>query len=219
MTTLEIDKVNTAIHTKIKVGLDRMVLGIPYPRLSKTDVDKPPSQDQLIALEHQRKEFVATMKHIINMIEIPGQCHCAKTQNKDLRRYHVLSANGALVCVFSLGFTFGVGVINLEINPSKMSADKWGELLALLSVSFDGHYAEFYDRCVVAHAEFYVDISDEQLANLVLIDEGRRTTTKFKGTTYHGKKGSRLVGTMYDKAKEQKQNGLLVRIEIRINRR
>lgn len=48
---------------------------------------------------------------------------------------------------------------------------------------------------------------------------GRRTTTKHKGTTYQGKRGSRLVGTMYDKAKEQNKDGQLVRIEIRIKRR
>jgi hypothetical protein len=41
----------------------------------------------------------------------------------------------------------------------------------------------------------------------------------YKGTSYSGKQSSRLVGTMYDKAKETKSAGKLVRVEARINRR
>lgn len=206
--------------TKVQVGLDKFVLGLPYPKLAKTDIDNPPSQDELADVESKRKDFVAKLHHIKNMIEVTGKYCVSKTQNKDIKRYKVLSEDdGSLVCIFSLGFSFGTGVINLEVNPSRMTTGKWGELLALLSVTFDGHYQEFYERCVVAHAEFYVDVPDEKLSNLVLIGERRGTTTKCKDTTYLCKRSSPKVVTMYDKAKEQKQDGELVRVEVRINRR
>lgn len=206
--------------SKVQAGLDRMVLGIPYPKLSKHDVlNPPPSQDELADIAAMQKEFHASMKHIGNMIKVTGNHHVSNTKNKDLKRYKVLSDDGSLICVFSLGFSFGTGVINLEINPSRMTADKWSEFLGLLSVIFDGHYQEFYERSVVSHAEFYVDVPGADLSRLVLIDEGRRTTTKHKSTTYHGRRESHLVGTMYDKAKQLNHEGQLVRIEARINRR
>lgn len=206
--------------TKVQVGLDKFVLGLPYPRLAKTDDNNPPSQDEVGDVAAERNEFVAQMMHIKNMIEVTGKYFVKKTKNKDLKRYYVLSDDDeSLVCIFSLGFNFGTGVINLEFNPSKMTTDKWGDLLALLSVTFDGHYQEFYERCVVAHAEFYVDVPDEKLSNLVLIGERRGTTTKCEDSTYLCKRSSPKVVTMYDKAKEQKQDGELVRVEVRINRR
>jgi hypothetical protein len=84
---------------------------------------------------------------------------------------------------------------------------------------FNDHYEDVYKGGVVAHAEFFIDVPEEDLSNLVLVDLGRRTTTMYKGTSYSGKQSSRLVGTMYDKAKETKSAGKLVRVEARINRR
>lgn len=84
---------------------------------------------------------------------------------------------------------------------------------------FDGHYYELYEQGVVSHAEFYVDVFGVNLADLALIDAGRRVTTMYKGTTYHGRRNSSLVGTMYDKAKERGEDGQRVRIEARIKRR
>jgi len=206
--------------SKVRVGLDKFVLGIPYPKLPQSDEQNPPSQNDVIDIEETKKVFHAKLKHIGNMIKETGNHHVSNTKNKDLKRYHVLSEDdGSLICVFALGFTYGTGIINLEINPSKMTTDKWGELHALLAVSFDGHYLELYEHSVVSHAEFFVDVHGEDLSKLVLIDEGRRATTLHKGTTYHGRRTSRLVATMYDKAKEQKQDGQLVRVEVRLNRR
>lgn len=205
--------------SKVQAGLDRMVLGIPYPKLSKHDAQTPPSQDELADIATMQKEFHASMKHIGNMIKVTGNHHVSNTQNKDLKRYKALTDDGSLICIFTLGFSFGTGVINLEINPSKMTQETQWELIALLTVSFDGGYQEFYESCVVSHAEFYVDVPGADLSRLVLIDEGRRTTTKHKSTTYHGRRESHLVGTMYDKAKQLKQGGQLVRTETRIKRR
>lgn len=205
---------------KVQVGLDRMVLGIPYPRYPKHDVLNQPSQDDVALVQDNQKAFHAKLLHIRTMIESSCQFHVSATNNRDLKRFKVLSdLDGSLVCIFSLGFSFGTGVINLEINPSKMTTDNCDELKGLLSVTFDGHYQEFYEQAVVSHGEFCIDVHGENLSSLVLIDEGRRTTTQYKGTTYHGRRTSRLVATMYDKAKQLKQGGQLVRIEARINRR
>lgn len=204
---------------KIRIGLDKFVLGIPYPKLSKHDMQNPPSQNAISDVADKQKEFVAKLHHIRNMIEVTGNCHVSSTKNKDLKRYKVLTDDGYLVCIFSLGFSFGTGVINLELNPSKMNQEKWEELHSLFAVTFNWHYQEFYEKCVVSHAEFFVDVPNENLVGLALIDEARRTTTKHMGTTYNGRRNSPLVATMYDKAKEQKMDGQLVRIEARINRR
>lgn len=207
-------------ESKLQVGLDRMVLGIPYPRLPKSACQNPPSQEQLCDDAAKQKEFHAKLLHIKSMIIGTCQYHVSETKNKDLKRFKVLSdLDGSLVCVFSLGFSFGTGVINLEINPSKMTTDNWDELKGLLSVTFDGHYQEFYEQAVVSHGEFCIDVPGENLSSLVLIDTGRKATNNYKGTTYHGRRASRLVGTMYDKAKQLKQGGKLVRVEARINRR
>lgn len=111
--------------SKVQVGLDRMVLGIPYPKLSKHDVLNPPGHEELVEVDEKRKEFHASMKHIGNMIKVTGNHHVSNTKNKDLKRYKVLSDDDSLICVVSLGFSFGTGVINLEINPSKMTKETW----------------------------------------------------------------------------------------------
>lgn len=202
----------------VEVGIDKLVIGIPFPTISKADA-KQVTQEQLGQVHAQQKEFVANLKHVENMILL-GPHYCGKTKNKDIKRYRVLSEiDGKLLCIFSLGFSFGSGVLNLELNPKRLNPDKIAELLGMLSVMFNDHYDEVYERGVVSHAEFYVDVVGVELANLVLIDEGRRSTTIHKGTTYHGRRYSRLVGTMYDKAKELGEDGKLVRIEARINRR
>lgn len=204
---------------KLQMGLDKFVLGIPYPTLPKHDEQNPPSQEQLANVAAKQKEFVSGMKHIESMIKI-GAHHVSHTKNKDLKRYKVLSEiDGGLLCIFSLGFSYGTGVVNFEINPSRLTESKWDELLGFFSLWFHDHYDEIYTKGVVAHAEFYVDVSGEDLTNLTLIDEGRRAYTIHKGTTYLGRRKSALSATMYDKAKEQKKDGKLVRIETRICRR
>jgi hypothetical protein len=201
------------------VGLDKIVIGIPYPKFPKADELNPPSQEEVALLQAKRKEFVASMKHIESMITAGKFC-CGKIKSKDSKRYKVLSeVDGALLCVFSLGFSYGSGVINFEVNPHRLNSDKIAELLGLLSVMFDGHYDELYEQGVVSHAEFYVDVFGVDLSDLALLDTGRRATTMFKGTTYHGRRTSSLVGTMYDKAKERGEDGKRVRIEARIKRR
>ena len=201
------------------VGLDKTVIGIEYPKLPKPDEQNPITQKLIAQVNADKNEFVSNMKHIESMIKI-GPHYVSYTKNKDLKRYKVLSEiDGGLLCIFSLGFSFGTAVINFEINPSRLTPGKWDELLGLLSVMFNDHYDEIYTKGVLAHAEFCIDVSGEDLSDLVLIDKGRRAYTRFKGTTYLGRRKSHLSTVMYDKSKEQKQEGNLVRIEARLSDR
>ncbi len=206
--------------TEVQVGLDRFVIGIPYPKPPIADDANPVNADQINLFQAQKKEFVANMKHIENMITNTTLFHCSKTHNKDVKRFKVLSdVDSGLLCVFSLGFNYGTGLINFEVNPSRLTQDNWAEIHGLLPVLFNDHYDEVYGNGVIAHAEFYFDVPGVDLSSLVLIDSSRRTTTNYMGTKYYGRRCSRHVATMYDKAKEQKQDGQLVRVEARINRR
>lgn len=205
--------------TKVQVGLDRLVIGIPYPKQPKQNLTGPVTQEQIAKFIADKKEFVSGMKYIESMIVDNFPHYIGKTQNKDLKRINVLSESGGLLCTFSLGFSFGTGVVNLEMNPSKMCPNKWTELFGCIDLFFSNGYHELYTKGVVSHAEFFVDVSEEDLAGLVLLDEGRRATTHYNGTTYLGKRSSPHVTTIYDKAKEQKKDEKLVRVEERINRR
>jgi hypothetical protein len=203
---------------KIELGLDRTVIGLPYPSFPKTDEDLLP-QEIVNFVHDKKKEFHASMKYIESTIT-DGIFDCIKVKHGDLQRYKVLSeVDGKLLCIFSLGFSYGTGVINIEFNPSKLTQDNFAELSGLFCVLFDDHYGELYKRGVVAHAEFYIDVHGESLPTLVLIEQGNRVTTKHKGTTYLGKRTSKLVTTMYDKAKQSGIDGKIVRTEARINRR
>lgn len=202
---------------KIEIGLDRIVIGLPYPKLITQDGNNP-TAEELNFHDAQKKKFQSQMKHIESMI-LMGNHYLPKSSNKDLQRYLVRSDDGTTLCFFTLGFSYGTGVINFELNPSKLSIDNFAEISGLMSVMFFDHYDELFAQGVISHAEFYVDVSGEDLSNLVLIDSGRRTVRQHKGTTYHGPRGSRLVTTLYDKAKQQNSGGQLVRIEARLNRR
>lgn len=204
----------------VQVGLDRMVIGLPYPKQPKAVGDNPIPPEQIAKFHAAKHEFHVHRKYIEDTIKDVTTYHVSKTQNKDLTRYKVLSeVDGNLLCIFSLGCSFGTGVINVEWNPSKLTAAQWAELQGLFDVFFYLGYADLYTNGVVSHAEFFVDVPGVELSSLALIDNSRRTTTKYMGTTYHGRRGARKVSTQYDKAKEQKQDGQLVRIEVRINRR
>lgn len=192
---------------KIGIGLDRMVIGLPYPKLITSDGSNP-TAEELNLHDAKKKQFQSQMKHIESVIT-SGPHHC-KGKIKDQQRYLVLSNDDdTLLCVFTLGFCFGRGVINFEFNPSKLTPDNFSEISGLLMAMFFDHYDELFDESVVSHAEFFIDVSGEELSNLVLIDSGRRTPKQWKGTSYHGPRSSRLVTVMYNKAKQQKLVGSL----------
>lgn len=203
----------------VEVGLDRLVLAIPYPKKLKDDLLNPITAIQLAKYEAEKAEFVSAMHYIKNLVVENLKSHVINTKSKDLKRYHVFFDDGGLMCIFTLGFCFGTGVINLELNPSKLSPKQFSELFSWLDLFFNLGYQELYTKAVVSHAEFFVDAVGEELSSLVILDNSRRKTTPHKGTTYIGRRGAACVTTMYDKAKEQKVEGKLVRVEARINRK
>jgi hypothetical protein len=204
----------------LTVGLDRTVLGIPYPKLAIPDDIKPPTQKQIAHVKDLQKQFVKHLHHIRQVIENSHYPHVlVPTKSKDFKRYNVLTEDKQLLCTFALGFNFATGMINVEFNPTRLTKnDIWGHLNNFLGLCFNHHYDELYARGVVSHAEFYVDVP-VCADNLVLIDYRKRAYTLHEGTTYLGKRTSPESVTMYDKAKQLKQDGTLVRIEARISQR
>lgn len=205
----------------VEVGLDKFVLSMPYPEEPKGDSHNPISVAQMVQYEHSKSEFIEAMHFIKNMVLDHFKCHVKATQNKDLKRYSVFDNDengGGLICTFKLGFCFGTGVINIEINRSKLTQKQYTELIGWIDIFFSHGYQELYSKATVSHAEFFVDVIGEDLSDLVILDNSRRTNTIFKGTTYRGKRASKNVTTLYNKAEESKIGGKLVRVEARINR-
>lgn len=205
----------------VEVGFDKFVLSMPYPEEPKGDSHNPISKAQMVQYEHDKSEFIAAMHFIKNMALDQFKCHVKPTQNKDLKRYSVFDNDedgGGLICTFKLGFCFGTGVINIEINPSKLTPKKYAELIGWFDIFFSHGYEELYSKATVSHAEFFVDVIGEDLSDLVMLDNSRRTNTIYKGTVYRGKRASKNVTTLYNKAEESKIDGKLVRVEARINR-
>lgn len=203
----------------LQVGLDRLVLGIPYPRIQSAAESAQSNQAEIAKVNFEKKEFISTLHYIKNMVQDNFKHHVTKTKNKDIKRYHVFFDDGGLMCTFTLGFCFGTAVINVEINPSKLSTQQIKELFNSLDLFFNLGYQELFNKAVISHAEFYVDIPEVKIDELVLLDSSRKTTTHYKGTTYLGKRGAPTVIVLYDKANQLGIDGNLVRVEARINRK
>lgn len=106
---------------KVTVGLDRTVIGFDYPKKLKPNEHNAITPELIAQHDADKKSFVSHMKHIEGIIK-NGSHHISHTKNKDLKRYKVLSEiDKGLLCIFSLGFSYGTGVINLEINPSRLT--------------------------------------------------------------------------------------------------
>ncbi|PTQ65044.1 hypothetical protein C8R26_1621 [Nitrosomonas oligotropha] len=205
------------------MGIDRIVIGIPSPKF-KINND---STDQALINELTKKyvyekNHYIKQQHYIKHTILNMTKYKIENQKNNARCYSIYSDNAVKnkrLCAITIGRNHGNYFLNIAINPSNLSQDDLFELQGLFSILFNNHYEEIYQKGVVSHFEFFIDVSDIHIADLLLIDEGRRKTTLFKGTTYHGCRKSPLVCTMYDKAAQQKLGGALTRIEARINRR
>lgn len=208
---------------KVEIGLDRLVIGLPYPVGPKLDTTKSITEEQLAMLQAHicaKNAFIEKMHYIQYMMATGTFKQTKSLNNGDIKRYTQLAdSDGVGMCIFTLGFSYGTGVINFECNPSKLTTDHGIEIGALMGCLFADHYAELYGNAVVVHAEFFVDIHGVDFEDLVLITKGRNKVTEYMGTQYHGTRRSRHVEAMYNKAKELKISGQLVRVEARVNRR
>lgn len=204
--------------TELEIGLDKFVLSMPYPKKLQVDVPHKLTQEELDKYALEKYEFVDQMHFIKDIVVENFKHHVVHTKNKDMKRYNVFSDDNSLMFVLSIGFCFGTGVLNIEINPSKLKTEQWEDLIDWLDNFFKKGYTDFYTKAVISHAEFFVDVLGEDISSLVLIDNTRRISTRHKGTTsYLGKRKSARVSTMYDKAKQLKLDEELIRVEARIN--
>lgn len=203
------------------LGIDRVVIGIPFKHITASLFyykGQASAHDEEYA---EWKAQVAAIKYIEYALTSFFKVKAEKIQGTYLRRIRVFSdESNRLLMVVILGKTpTGIPVLNFEFNPSKLSQYDWDEVEGGLTVLLDHHYAELYQKGVVSHFEFFIDMDQHAIGDLVLLDLGRRTRSNSSTTTYSGKRAGRMVGTMYDKAAELGRVGNLVRIEARINRR
>ncbi len=204
---------------KVVVGIDKVVIGLPFPSMPKGDELVKLSEEEKAVIHEKRKQYIAHGMHVVNMVKL-GNHFVQKTEESGLKRYCVKSEQtDNLLFTVCFGRIWKTWTLSFEWNPSKLSPEEKDEFLANMSVMFDGHYEELYERGVVSHIEFCVDVYGADISNHVLIENGRKTKTIHKGTTYEGQRGSPLVLTMYDKAKQLGLSDLWLRIEARMKNR
>ena len=201
---------------EFKIGIDKITIGLKYPNLPKKQLESPDEQAKKEIIEAQKKFFGEEMYLQQMIVSDNHDKHLMK--NKTMR-YIIKDEDGNYCFEFHLGQIAGTRIINLQINPSKMSQSAKAELDGLLSVTFYNGYQEFYNRAVISKLELYVDILDVDISEYVLIDLGRRQKTDYENTTYLGKRNSRLTMASYDKAKQLKMEATIHRYECRISNR
>ena len=172
---------------------------------------------------YKREEYINKLRYIEHAIKNMTRC-AIKNLSNTVKCYSIYSDDdddtySNKLCVITVGWKYGNHFLNIAINPSNLTLDGGCELQSLFSVLFNNHYEELYEKGVISHFEFYVDVPNTHLADLVLIDAGKRKTTLYRGTTYHGGRKSKLTCTIYDRAAKLKIDSALTRIEARINRR
>jgi hypothetical protein len=201
-------------------GIDKVVIGIPFKPIISDDMS---DSEKVIVMIEAMKYGCATVKYIENSLEgVFGIFGKPLKKIPMLKRYHLRSDAGGkkLIAVILAGKNpNGVPVLNFEFNPSKMDEGDWGEFEVALSLLLFNHYEELYAQGVVSHVEFFIDLDQYSPNDLVLLSLARRSHTEFKTTAYCGKRASRLVGTIYNKADQMKISGNLIRVEIRLNGR
>ena len=208
----------------IRIGIDQVSITIPYspPQHPDEELDQEQLQ-KLITAQHQHWKMAISNINYVRWAAMNLFKSAPPKSVKGLTTLHripvLCEEDASYIATITLGLIFGRPLVNYTFNPSKLTADGRLELEALLTMTHHMGYEGIYSEGVIARLEFFLDVEDVPNSDLVLLDTGKRTTTVFKGTTYHGRRGRPLVGTAYDKAAEQKIDRLLTRIEARIKRR
>lgn len=208
------------MNKEVIVGLDKFVVGLPYPRMPKGAELAKLSVEERQEIVERQKQYIALGKHIESMAKIDGNFFVEKTKQKGLKRFGVKSGlTGAPLFYICFGCINKTWVINFEWNPSKHSQADRDEFLATLSIMLYDHYEELYVCGVISRAEFCVDVYGVGISNLVLIEKGRKAYFKKGTTVYTAPRTSHHVLTMYDKGAQLGESGQRIRIEVRIRRR
>ena len=208
----------------ITMGIDQVSITIRYIPLQHPDGE--PDQDQLkklITAQHQHKKMAISNINYVRWAAMNLFKSAPPKSVKGLATLHRIKVfceeDANHIATITLGLFFGKPLLNYSFNPSKLTAEGRMELEALLTMTHHMGYEGIYSEGVIARLEFFLDVEDVPNSDLVLLDTGKRKTTLYKGTTYHGRRGRKLVGTAYNKAAQQKIDRVLTRIEARVKRR
>jgi hypothetical protein len=197
-------------------GLDRVTFGLSIPKKpSKGPVTNAMMEDyysDMDALRAKADEIESLLKSHVSY-----KCF----QNGEFRRYVFVGGNPGDYCHSVLvGESYGYPIINFTINPSRMSVDCWNAFLSMTSLIFPNGYAGLFQKSVVSHVEFFVDVYGVNRSDIHLISNSRRKLkTPHEGTAYFGGRRGKRTDVCYDKAKQMDESESRVRIEPRYKRR
>jgi hypothetical protein len=102
--------------------------------------------------------------------------------------------------VATVWISVAMGLVQYSFKPSEITDEAKVQFDALLQLTLPHGYVTLYRFGMVSMVEYAVDVDDIYLADVVLVDEGRREYKLMDyGTVYCGCRRSKLVGTLYDK--------------------
>jgi len=210
-----------ALSDGVALGVDKVEFRIPYKQPPKgtivqtsdsaTHIQPPGKNSFLNHLYFAREQIIDNFK--------VTQPKGAIAKGKPARIIVKSRYDYSRVATVMLGLYWGNPVLTYEFNPSKLTEDGVWELNLLFEMTLPFEYLTLYTQGVIKRIEFYIDITGIGYGDLVLLDTGRRKTSQYFDTTYHGKRKSPLAATMYNKAAELKQQEPRTRIEFRVQHR
>jgi hypothetical protein len=207
----------------INIGIDQISISLPFnpPTPSNQDLTQDKIKELAQAQAYYKKDFLQHIAYIRGYLSniLPATIvKVTKTKDK-LHRISVRCAtDGSHVATVMLGLCYGTPLIRYTFNPNKLTEDGWLELENLLDMTLPLGYGSMYTKGVISRFEFFIDVDALNHVDIALLDTGKRRTTLYKSTTYHGTRRSPLVATLYDKAAQLKLPSPLTRIEMRVKR-
>lgn len=209
----------------ITFGIDRVRISIPFnpPKPSDGHLAKEHTKQLALAQNNYKKERLNHINYVRSALRNFGfKIAIAKPIQGAERLDRVgvsTEKDNSYVASVMLGLRYSTPVLNFSFNPSKLTDDGLDELETLLALTLPNQYEGLYTDGVISQFEFFIDVEGIKVSDLVLLDTGKRKTTRYKSTTYNGRRGSPLVGTLYDKGVEQGTDQLLTRVEVRVKQR
>lgn len=217
-------KKNYPLTEGIAIGIDQISITKPYkpPMLDTSDPTEAQVKQVAKAKIQYKHESLAHINYVRKTLATLFKATPPKPAKYGSKLDSIkvfCEEDGSHVATVRLGLHFGTPVLNYTLNPGKLTDKGFIELDALFCMTYPNDYEGLYIDGAITRFEFFIDVEGVKPADLVLLDIGKRKTTLYKGTTYHGRRGRPLVGTAYDKGAELKTDQVLTRIEARVKRR
>jgi hypothetical protein len=198
-------------------GIDRTVFGLRIPQKpSKGPVTKAMWDEyysDMDALRAKSEEIEMLLKH--------HPSYKCFHMDGEFRRYVFIGGESGDYCHSVLiGESYNSPIVNFTINPSKMTMSSWNAFLSMATLMFPNGYVGLFQKSVVSHVEFYVDVYGVNRSDIHLISDSRRKLkTPHEGTEYFGGRRGKRTDVCYDKGKQMNESASRVRIEPRYKRR